>query len=59
MVDEMSLDKKLRKTHKFELLHVCEFSSTRKRMSVVLRKDDGQLILYCKGADSIIADILS
>jgi magnesium-transporting ATPase (P-type) len=39
---------------KYELLHTLEFNSTRKRMSVILRASDGKIILYCKGADSIL-----
>jgi phospholipid-translocating ATPase len=35
-------------------LRVLEFNSTRKRMSVIMRCPDGKLILYCKGADSVI-----
>ncbi|KAH9913676.1 phospholipid-transporting ATPase 1 [Epithele typhae] len=35
-------------------LQMLEFNSTRKRMSVVVRNPQGQLILYCKGADSVI-----
>ncbi|KAG6819892.1 hypothetical protein H0H93_007670 [Arthromyces matolae] len=35
-------------------LKLLEFNSTRKRMSVVVRNPDGRLILYCKGADSVI-----
>ena len=39
----------------YKLLIVNEFSSARKRMSVVLRrKSDNQLILFAKGADSIM-----
>ncbi|KAG6839833.1 hypothetical protein C0991_011212 [Blastosporella zonata] len=42
---------------KYELLNILEFTSERKRMSVVLRKlggDDGRLFLLTKGADNII-----
>ena len=39
----------------YELLHVLEFNSTRKRMSVIL-KHNQDYILYTKGADSIILD---
>ena len=39
-------------------LKVLEFNSTRKRMSVVVRAPDGRLILYCKGADSVIYERL-
>ncbi|KAF9033703.1 phospholipid-translocating P-type ATPase [Hymenopellis radicata] len=35
-------------------LKVLEFNSTRKRMSTVMRAPDGRLVLYCKGADSVI-----
>jgi phospholipid-translocating ATPase len=35
-----------------------EFNSTRKRMSVIMRCPDGRLILYCKGADSVIYERL-
>eukprot|EP01122_Echinamoeba_exundans_P017726 TRINITY_DN965_c0_g1_i1.p1 TRINITY_DN965_c0_g1~~TRINITY_DN965_c0_g1_i1.p1 ORF type:complete len:918 (-),score=99.81 TRINITY_DN965_c0_g1_i1:823-3576(-) len=43
----------------FELLAEMEFSSDRRRMSVILRAEDGQIILLCKGADSIIMDRLA
>ncbi|GLB40906.1 putative cation transport ATPase (P-type) (TC 3.A.3) family. Type IV subfamily protein [Lyophyllum shimeji] len=39
---------------RWTLLKVLEFNSTRKRMSVVMRAPDGRLVLYCKGADSVI-----
>jgi phospholipid-translocating ATPase len=42
------------KTKSFELLHVCEFSSDRKRMSVVVKDERGQIKVLTKGADSII-----
>ncbi|KAG8948486.1 hypothetical protein FRC04_009694 [Tulasnella sp. 424] len=35
-------------------LKLLEFNSTRKRMSVIVRNPEGRLILYCKGADSVI-----
>jgi len=40
----------------YELLNVCEFNSTRKRMSVIVRAPDGKIILMCKGADSVILE---
>lgn len=43
----------------FQILNVCEFNSTRKRMSVVLRGPDGRIKLYCKGADTVILERLS
>jgi phospholipid-translocating ATPase len=35
-------------------LRVLEFNSTRKRMSVIVRNPEGRLVLYTKGADSVI-----
>lgn len=43
----------------FEILNVLEFNSDRKRMSVIFRDPDESIILYCKGADDIIFDLLS
>ncbi|MCL7023503.1 hypothetical protein MKW94_016229 [Papaver nudicaule] len=43
----------------FELLHVIEFSSSRKRMSVLGKNEEGQVLLLCKGADSIMFDRIS
>lgn len=45
---------------KYKLLHVCEFTSSRKRMSVILKEHStGKILLFCKGADSIIKARLS
>ncbi|KAG6844765.1 hypothetical protein H0H87_003988 [Tephrocybe sp. NHM501043] len=44
---------------KWTPLKVLEFNSTRKRMSVVMRNPEGRLILYCKGADSVIYERLA
>ncbi|OVA12384.1 Cation-transporting P-type ATPase [Macleaya cordata] len=44
---------------KYKLLNLLEFSSSRKRMSVIVSDEDGQIFLLCKGADSIIFDRLS
>lgn len=38
----------------YEILDVIEFSSARKRMSIVLRYPDGRIAIICKGADSAI-----
>lgn len=38
----------------YEVLQVCEFNSTRKRMSTVVRQPDGRITLFCKGADTVI-----
>ncbi|XP_053734425.1 probable phospholipid-transporting ATPase IA isoform X3 [Synchiropus splendidus] len=47
------------KEEKYELLHVLEFTSTRKRMSVIMRTPSGKIRLYCKGADTVIYDRLA
>jgi len=40
---------------KYSLVHVLEFNSTRKRMSVIVKDSaTGAVTLLCKGADSII-----
>ncbi|RDA95947.1 hypothetical protein CP533_5790 [Ophiocordyceps camponoti-saundersi (nom. inval.)] len=38
----------------FQILDVIEFSSARKRMSVIVRYPDGRISVVCKGADSVI-----
>jgi phospholipid-transporting ATPase len=43
----------------YELLAVCEFNSTRKRMSGVFRCPDGKIRCYCKGADTVILERLA
>src|SRR6266404_5516143 len=46
-------------TQEFQILNVCEFDSTRKRMSTVVRGPDGRIKLYCKGADTVILERLA
>ncbi|KAF7729967.1 hypothetical protein EC973_003380 [Apophysomyces ossiformis] len=43
----------------YECLNVCEFTSSRRRMSVILKEWDGKIKLYCKGADTVIFDRLT
>ena len=44
---------------KYKLLNTLEFNSDRKRMSVIIYDNDRkEIVLLCKGADSIIADRL-
>ncbi|KAL9247910.1 hypothetical protein vseg_021288 [Gypsophila vaccaria] len=43
----------------YELLHVLEFSSSRKRMSVIVRDEHNKLLLLSKGADSVMFERLS
>ncbi|KAK5265226.1 aminophospholipid translocase [Exophiala xenobiotica] len=42
----------------YELLAICEFNSTRKRMSTIFRCPDGKIRIYCKGADTVIYERL-
>uniref|UniRef100_A0AAY4D8R1 Phospholipid-transporting ATPase n=1 Tax=Denticeps clupeoides TaxID=299321 RepID=A0AAY4D8R1_9TELE len=44
---------------KYELLNVLEFTSSRKRMSVIMRTPSGRIRLYCKGADTVIYERLA
>ncbi|KAI8081524.1 uncharacterized protein BX664DRAFT_268350 [Halteromyces radiatus] len=45
--------------HEYQILNVCDFNSTRKRMSVVLKDPQGRIKLYCKGADTMIMERLA
>lgn len=46
------------KIFNFKLLYVFEFDSIRKRQSVIIQKENGEICLYCKGADSVIENLL-
>ncbi|KAG7647547.1 putative P-type phospholipid transporter [Arabidopsis thaliana] len=43
----------------YRVLNVLEFSSSKKRMSVIVQDQDGKLLLLCKGADSVMFERLS
>ena len=43
----------------YEKLQIIEFSSDRKRETIIVKTPEGKIILYCKGADSIIEQRLS
>ncbi|KAL8522562.1 hypothetical protein ACS0TY_012643 [Phlomoides rotata] len=43
----------------YKVLNLLDFTSKRKRMSIIVRDENGQILLLCKGADSIIFDRLS
>ena len=38
----------------YQVLNTLEFNSSRKRMSAIIRMPDNRIILFCKGADSVI-----
>ena len=43
---------------RYELLNVIEFTSSRKRMSVIVKTPEDKIILMIKGADSVILERL-
>ena len=53
VLSEFGLEKK------YKLLDTFEFNSDRKRMSVIMQNEDGKIIMFCKGADSIMASRFS
>ncbi|XP_023168808.2 probable phospholipid-transporting ATPase IA isoform X4 [Drosophila hydei] len=54
-VEINALGKRLR----YEVLNVLEFTSSRKRMSIIVRTPGGRIKLFTKGADSVIYERLS
>ncbi|CAI8510181.1 unnamed protein product [Pichia kudriavzevii] len=46
------------KLTKYEILDVIEFSSARKRMSVIVKFPNDEIIMFCKGADNVILERL-
>ncbi|XP_005401072.1 PREDICTED: phospholipid-transporting ATPase FetA-like isoform X2 [Chinchilla lanigera] len=45
-------------TRVYQVLAILDFSNVRKRMSVIVRTPEDQLMLFCKGADTIICELL-
>ncbi|MCI16913.1 phospholipid-transporting ATPase 9-like, partial [Trifolium medium] len=43
----------------YTLLNVLEFNSTRKRMSVIVKDEEGRILLLCKGADVVMFERLA
>jgi phospholipid-translocating ATPase len=42
----------------YTVLNVLEFNSARKRMSVIVRNEEGKLLLLSKGADRFVINYL-
>ncbi|NWY06302.1 AT8B5 ATPase, partial [Nothoprocta ornata] len=42
----------------YKLLAILDFNNVRKRMSVIVQSPEGDLTLYCKGADTILYELL-
>ncbi|KAK2616985.1 drs2 neo1 protein [Conoideocrella luteorostrata] len=51
---QMTDDKGFLQTESYQVLDVIEFSSKRKRMSIIIRMPDGRICVFCKGADNVI-----
>jgi len=49
----------LNQQERYEILNVVEFTSDRKRMSVIVRCPDNSIKIYVKGADTVIYERLS
>jgi len=45
-------------TERYEVLDIIEFSSARKRMSIIVRLPNGKICIFCKGADTTIMQLL-
>ncbi|XP_010617620.1 phospholipid-transporting ATPase FetA isoform X4 [Fukomys damarensis] len=45
-------------TRVYQLLAILDFNNVRKRMSVIVRTPEDRLMLFCKGADTIICELL-
>ncbi len=52
--DDKLLVNVLGEERRYQVLNTLEFNSTRKRMSAIIRMPDGRIMLFCKGADSMI-----
>ncbi|KDP29332.1 hypothetical protein JCGZ_18253 [Jatropha curcas] len=58
-VRELDLASGMKVQRSYKLLNVLEFNSARKRMSVIVRTEEGKLLLLCKGADSVMFERLA
>ncbi|XP_039730711.1 phospholipid-transporting ATPase IG isoform X4 [Pteropus medius] len=50
----MRIENQRKEIEEYELLHTLNFDSIRRRMSVIVKTQAGDIILFCKGADSAI-----
>ncbi|XP_040102818.1 phospholipid-transporting ATPase FetA-like [Oryx dammah] len=46
------------KTRIYQLLAILDFSNMRKRMSVIVKTPENRILLFCKGADTILCQLL-
>ncbi|KAH6800420.1 ATPase E1-E2 type family protein / haloacid dehalogenase-like hydrolase family protein [Perilla frutescens var. hirtella] len=59
VVQELDPMSGLEVKREYKLLNLLEFNSSRKRMSVIVSNEDGEIFLFCKGADEVIFDRLA
>ncbi|KAL1569870.1 putative phospholipid-transporting ATPase 9 [Salvia divinorum] len=59
LINELNLVTRQLVERSYKLLNILEFNSARKRMSVIVRDEEGKLLLLCKGADSVMFERLS
>ncbi|CAN0929913.1 Putative phospholipid-transporting ATPase 9 [Linum grandiflorum] len=57
-VRELDLHSSKKFEREYMLLNILEFNSTRKRMSVIVRDEEGNILLLSKGADSVMFERL-
>ncbi|VTJ78726.1 Hypothetical predicted protein [Marmota monax] len=50
----MILENQRKEIEEYELLHTLNFDSIRRRMSVIVKTQGGDILLFCKGADSAV-----
>ncbi|XP_051687546.1 phospholipid-transporting ATPase IG isoform X11 [Oryctolagus cuniculus] len=50
----MRVENQRKEIEEYELLHTLNFDSVRRRMSVIVKTQRGDILLFCKGADSAI-----
>ncbi|CAI9114972.1 OLC1v1015801C1 [Oldenlandia corymbosa var. corymbosa] len=59
VVEELDPSSGMEVKRDYKLLNLLEFNSSRKRMSVIVCNEDGDIFLFCKGADNVIFDRLA
>ncbi|CAN7098233.1 unnamed protein product [Brassica rapa subsp. narinosa] len=58
-IRELDIATGQRVEREYRILNVLEFNSARKRMSVIVRDEDGKLLLLSKGADNVMFERLA
>uniref|UniRef100_A0A8I3W721 Phospholipid-transporting ATPase n=1 Tax=Callithrix jacchus TaxID=9483 RepID=A0A8I3W721_CALJA len=50
----MRVENQRKEIEEYELLHTLNFDAVRRRMSVIVKTQEGDILLFCKGADSAV-----